>query len=758
MAYYHDSELTILFAMSTNTAGTIFQSSLDEISQELLSRGHKIVRTSSATDAKAQVFSNARIDTVLLEWEMPQSSEVLDVIRSRSARLPVLLFRDRREDTCVPVFVMEKIQEMVWSGEDSAIFIAGRIEKLASTYLGQIEPPFFRSLMTFRDVHEYSWHTPGHTGGTAFLKTASGRRFYDYFGENLLRSDLSISVDSLGSLLDHSGPIGESEKYIAAVFGADRSYSVTNGTSTSNRIVYAACVAEGDIVLCDRNAHKSIEQALTQTGANPVYLIPQRNYLGIIGPIPPDGLHHESLAARCAADARVRDGLCEQKPALATITNSTYDGICYNAAKVVELLGSTVDRIHFDEAWYGYARFNPLYMNHFAMYGSADNYPKDAPALFATQSTHKLLAAISQASYIHHRGGRNTLPHDRFNEAFMMHSSTSPLYTIIASNEIAAAMMDEAGEHLTSESIREAIEFRQNVAKYARELSVNGEGWFFSTWNPVTVKDPVTGKEYAFEDAPVNLLMKTPSCWTLHPGEEWHGYGNIEDDYAMLDPIKVSVVTPGINPDGTYQKTGIPAVLLSSYLGTKGIVNEKTNDFSVLFLFSIGITNGKWATLLSALLEFKRDYDANSPLPKVFPELCKAHPERYIDLGLRDLAGQIFSQMKKTSQVELQALAFSQLPEKVRLPRDAYRSLVHAKVEQVPLNQLSGRTLATGIVPYPPGIPLLMPGENAGSADQPFIRYLTSLQDFDSSFPGFTHDIHGVESINDIYHMWVVLE
>ena len=187
MSNYHDSKLTILFAIGSSTAGTILKSSIDEIRQELHARGHKIVHASSATDAKAYVVANARIDAVLLEWEMFQSSEVLKVIRNCSARLPVLLFRDRREDTRVPVFVMEKIQEMVWFGEDSTVFIAGRIEKLANAYLDQIEPPFFRALMAFRDVHEYSWHTPGHTGGTAFLKTASSRRFYDYFGENLLR-------------------------------------------------------------------------------------------------------------------------------------------------------------------------------------------------------------------------------------------------------------------------------------------------------------------------------------------------------------------------------------------------------------------------------------------------------------------------------------------------------------------------------------------------------------------------------------------
>ena len=257
-----------------------------------------------------------------------------------------------------------------------------------------------------------------------------GRAFYDYFGENLLRSDLSISVGELGSLLDHSGPIGESEKYAARVFGAHRAYTVTNGGSTSNRVIMMSSVTRGDYALCDRNAHKSTEQALTMTGVIPTYLLPSRNHLGIIGPIYPERLTAEAVRAAIQANPLANDKA--QKAVHAIITNSTYDGLIYHVPRVIDLLDPSVDRIHFDEAWYGYARFNPLYKDRFAMYGDPKDYPADKPTIFASTSTHKLLAALSQASLISVRDGRKPVEHARFNESFMMHASTSPQYAIIA--------------------------------------------------------------------------------------------------------------------------------------------------------------------------------------------------------------------------------------------------------------------------------------------------------------------------------------
>lgn len=491
---------------------------------------------------------------------------------------------------------------------------------------------------------------------------------------------------------------------------------------------------------------------MAMTGAVPTYLVPLRNYLGIIGPIPPFRLTPKALK-QLIKDSPLTKSANSQQALHATVTNSTYDGVCYDARRVVELLDQSVDRIHFDEAWYGYARFNNMYEGRYGMYGDANDYPENAPTVFTTHSTHKLLAALSQASYIHVRDGRSPIEHARFNESFMMHSSTSPLYTIIASNEVAAAMMDEAGEFLTAESIREAVDFRQLVMRYNQEFSQKGT-WFFSTWNPDIVKDK-KGKKYNFADAPPELLTEDPNCWVMHPGEAWHGYSDLEEGYALLDPIKVSVVCPGVNRDGSMAETGIPAMLLVAYLGARGIVNEKTTDFTVLFLFSIGVTKGKSGTLLNAMIDFKTDYDNNTPVHDILPELVQENPE-YDGMGLRDLSDKIFAHMKESRQTHIQSAAFSTLPDPDMIPQTAYQELVHNNVEQVPISQLANRTLATSIVPYPPGIPLMMPGENAGAADGPLIGYLQALQNFDKSFPGFGHDTHGVENIDGEYYVYVL--
>jgi arginine/lysine/ornithine decarboxylase len=727
---------------------------------ELQNKDVIVVESSSSEDGQSVILSDPSIQCILLDWSLgdddptthAKARALLELVRSRNLHVPIFLMAERGHATSINADVMRRVDEFIWMLEDTTHFIAGRVIAAMLRYRNQISPPFTKALMEFAQVYEYSWHTPGHTGGTAFLKSPIGIAFFDYFGENLLRSDLSISVGELGSLLDHSGPIGESEKYAARIFGAHRSYTVTNGTSTSNRVIFMACVTHDDIALVDRNCHKSIEQALTMTGAIPTYMLPSRNHLGLIGPIYPERISPEAIKASVEKNPLVSKGKGMPRPMHSIITNSTYDGLCYKATRVLDLLGKSVDRIHFDEAWYGYARFNPLYEERFGMHG--DPAEHEGPTVFTTTSTHKLLAALSQASFIHVRDGRNAVEHARFNESFMMHASTSPQYAIISSNEVSAAMMNGAGgKVLTTESISEAVAFRLALRRIRRQYNSKGD-WFFCTWNADEVTDPATGNKMAFEDAPESLLISDPGCWVLHPGERWHGFGDLEDDYCMLDPIKVSVVTPGVALDGSLEDSGIPATLVTAYLDHRGIVVEKTTDFTILFLFSIGVTKGKWGTLLNALLKFKEDYDANTSLEEVLPGLIHDHPERYRGMGLRDLADQMFSQVKASKQTHLLAQAFSTLPRPEMTPSNAYSRLVHDEVEPVAVDKMANRIVATGVVPYPPGIPMLMPGEDAGPDDGPYLGYLRALQAWDRLFPGFGHDIHGVENIDGSYHIY----
>ena len=724
--------------------------------QELQGRAIDVVQAESAEDGMSVVRSDSAIHVLLLDWALGSNGErdheraraLLEFVRSRNDKIPIFLMAERDEAPSIPVDVMEMVDEFIWMLEDTAAFVGGRVVAAIRRYLDVMMPPLAAAVMKFSQEYEYSWHTPGHTGGTAFLKSPVGRLFFDYFGENLLRSDLSISVGALGSLLDHTGAMGAHEKYAARVFGAHRSYSVTNGTSMSNRVIFMAAVARDQIALCDRNCHKSIEHSLVMTGAIPTYLVPVRNRYGIIGPIPPGRLTPDAITAAIKQNPLVTKGV-ETRAVHSIITNSTYDGLCYNARRVQQLLDPSVDRIHFDEAWYAYARFNPLYRDRHAMFGD----PKDhtGPTVFATHSTHKLLAALSQASLLHIRDGRSPIPHARFNESYMLHASTSPFYPIIVSNDVCAAMMDgPGGIAITAESIQEAVAFRQTMGRVHREFAEKKD-WFFNTWNPEKVK-PGKGKEVAFTDAAPDFLATEPDAWVLHPGDSWHGFENLEDGYCMLDPIKVSIVTPGVIESGLDTR-GIPATVVTAYLHGRGVEVEKTTDFTILLLFSIGITKGKWGTLLNALLDFKRDYDNNTPLVEALPELASAHPAAYGSTGLRDLADQMFAMLKETRQTHWLAQAFSTLPTPVMTPNAAYQFLVKDQIEHVPLDKLANRVLATSVVPYPPGIPMLMPGEATGAADGPYLGYLQALASWDRRFPGFGHDTHGVENRDGIYYV-----
>lgn len=749
--------IKILMVYDCNMEHSAVCRAMNTLRKELEDQDVKIVVSNYNEDASAILSSDPTIQCVLLNYDDGEShthNEIVDLLtqlRSRNKDLPVFLMSSQAVASHIPVDILDKVNDFIWILEDTPDFIAGRILAATDQYRDNVLPPMFKALAEFAKVHEYSWHTPGHTGGTAFLKAPAGRAFFNFFKEPIFRSDLSISVGELGSLLDHSGPIGDSEKYMAHVFGSDRSYHVTNGTSTSNRVVLLASVTRNQVALCDRNCHKSVEHAITMSGAIPTYLIPSRNQYGIIGPIHPQNLTKEAVDRSLKENKLIKDGI-DPTPVHAIITNSTYDGLCYNVTRVKELLGQSVDRLHFDEAWYGYARFNPLYEERYAMSKDPKKDNKNDPTIFATQSTHKLLAAFSQASMIHVRDGRNPISHDRFNEAFMMQASTSPFYPIIASNDTSVAMMDSAGYALTQESIKEAVSFRKTVGRLHDEFT-GKKDWFFGVWQPDIIMDKKTKKKTPFYEIDSEDLASTPDYWLLEPNEPWHGFGDIEKGYCLLDPIKVSITTPGVNNDGSLAEWGIPAAVLSAYLDNKGIVVEKTTDFTILFLFSIGVTKGKWGTLLNALFEFKQDYDNNAPLFNTLPAIRKGYPDRYKGMGLKDLCNEMFATMKELKTTAAMAQGFSVLPDPDCSPVEAYEQLVLNNVEPLTLDQMAGRTCATGVVPYPPGIPLMMPGENAGPADGPLLGYLKALQAFDQKFPGFTHDTHGVENINGLYHI-----
>ena len=732
---------------------------IDNISHLLQSKGEQVKFTYHYAEAASYVSSMASIDCIMIEWSPLDNAaicQLLQQLRVRHEKVPAfLLVNTHEEGKCIPAEVMSNVTETFLVLDDTTDFIVGRLQAAVARYEKIIMPPLMAAMMKYAKEKEYSWSAPGHQGGIGFCKTPVGRKFFDFYGENIFRTDMGIERASLGSMLDHTGAFGDSEKYIAEVFGAHRSYSLVVGTSGANRTIMQACCTDNDIAICDRNSHKSIEQGLMLTGVTPVYMTPTRNAYGIIGPIPKAQMQHSAIQQRIA-DSTFAQQAANSRPVYSVVTNCTYDGLIYNGDEIQRLLGQSCDRIHYDEAWFGYSRFNPIYKGFHAMRGDKAAHSAEQPTIFATHSTHKLLNALSQASYIHMREGRGTIKPAQFSQAYMMHATTSPLYSIAASNDVAAAMMEgNQGINLTTEVIEEAVEFRQAVAR-AHQQAIADKSWFFKPWNPEVVTDPHTQQRYDFAEAPRELLVKEQACWMLDPRERWHGFDGLDENWVMLDPVKVSLLTPGLNDDGTLQEEGIPAALVTAYLSGLGIVPTRTTDFQVMFLFSMGVTKGKWVTLMNSLLSFKKHYDADAPLSEVLPGLVATDPALYGTMTMQQLGRRMIDFLKKHNPSEQLNKAYSTLPAMDMLPRDAYTQLVKDNVELVSIYQLAGRTAANSVIPYPPGIPMLMSGENFGDEHSPQIAYLQALQAWDDAFPGFEHETEGAEKEEGIYHVMCI--
>ena len=651
-------------------------------------------------------------------------------VRRRNADIPIFLYGETRTSRHLPNDVLRELHGFIHMFEDTPEFVARHIIREARNYLDSLPPPFFKALIDYAQDSSYSWHCPGHSGGVAFLKSPVGQVFHQFFGENMLRADVCNAVEELGQLLDHTGPVAASERNAARIFGSDHMFFVTNGTSTSNKMVWHANVAPGDIVVVDRNCHKSILHAIMMTGAIPVFLMPTRNHYGIIGPIPKSEFEPETIAKKIA-DHPFASQAKNKKPRILTITQGTYDGVLYNAEMIKNMLSTEIDTLHFDEAWLPHASFHPFYENMHAI-GHGRARSKDA-LVFATQSTHKLLAGLSQASQILVQDSETRkLDTYRFNEAYLMHTSTSPQYSIIASCDVAAAMMEApGGTALVEESIAEALDFRRAMRKVEQEYvgtnggSGRGDDWWFKVWGPNDLSDEG---------------IEEREAWMLKANERWHGFGNLAEDFNLLDPIKATIITPGLDVDGKFSDSGIPAAIVTRYLAEHGIIVEKTGLYSFFIMFTIGITKGRWNSMVTELQQFKDDYDNNQPLWRVLPEFVRQFPQ-YERIGLRELCDSIHSVYQANDVARVTTEMYLSNMEPAMKPSDAWAMMAHREIERVAIDDLEGRITAILLTPYPPGIPLLIPGERFNKT---IVQYLQFAREFNKLFPGFETDIHGL--------------
>ncbi len=680
------------------------------LEDDLIKNNFQISNCNTLVEAYAISSLNPRIVTILYDWD-DFGFEDLHHFSDHNKFLPIFAIANKHASVDINLSDFNLTLDFLQYDSNLANDDINRIILAIEKYRQIILPPFTSALMQYVKELNYAFCTPGHLGGSAFQKTPTSAAFYDFFGENIFRADLSISIEELGSLLDHSGPHREAEDFIAHAFGSDRSLIVTNGTSTANKIVGMYSATSGDTVIIDRNCHKSLAHFLMMVDVIPIYLKPTRNAYGILGGIPESEFTEQSIQDKLANHPQATTW-----PTYAVITNSTYDGILYNVEKIQNQL--QVKHLHFDSAWVPYTKFHPIYAKKFGLFLT----PQNEQVIFETQSTHKLLAAFSQTSMIHIKGNYNA---ETLNTNYMMHTSTSPFYPLVASCEVSAAMMSgNQGYYLINEAIELALDFRTEIKRLKKQCS----DWYFDVWQPIS------GKKIA--------------CFPLKPDEKWHGFKQITQDHLFLDPVKVTILLPGIKNE-QLDDWGIPAVLVEKFLASHGIIVEKTGPYSLLFLFSLGVTKAKSMTLLAALNQFKQLYDTNARVKTLLPQVYRAHPEFYEKMLIQTLAQIMHALIQKHHLPKVMYHAFDILPTVIMTPHQTYQKLIRQEVKYVRLAQLKNEICATMILPYPPGVPLIMPGEKITDESESILDFLLMLDDIGQALPGFETVIHGIETKDD---------
>jgi ornithine decarboxylase len=734
-----------LLAVDTAAMGGTERLHLEGITTGIAARDVRITTAADLADATLAVLADAAIGCILVEWGAGKSfgdvSSFIHMVRHRGLEMPIVLLARRHKFQDIDGETLKLISGYVFAGEDTPEFVAKNLVDHLCRYAESLKTPFFGAMVDYAEQGNQLWTCPGHNGGVFYRKSPIGNVFVEHLGEAVFRNDLDNSVVELGDLLTHEGPAKRAEAEAAKIFGAERTYFVLNGTSTSNKVALSAVVAPGDLVLFDRNNHKAaVHGALLFGGGIPVYLETTRNAQGLIGPIAPKALEEWRLRDAIRANPLVADKSIAERPRpfrALVLEQCTYDGTIYNAGMLLEKLGGLCD----------YIKFHPLFAGHFAM--GLTLKPTD-PGIIATQSTHKQLAGFSQASQIHvkdsHVEGRGRVEPRRFNELFMLHASTSPFYPLFASLDVGAQMMKgRSGEVLWDDTIRLGIEIRKKLRQlqkgFAATAATPEDAWFFDPFVP----DKIDGMPW--EDVPTDELASNQAAWALAPGAAWHGFAGLVPGYAMTDPNKLTLLTPGFDrATDKYAAHGIPAPILAEFLRERRIVPEKNDFNSILFLLTPGLEASKAGTLFAALIAFKELHDGNAKLDEVMPDFVQRFGGRYTGIGLRDLCADLhnFYRTHEASRLQRETFEAAHLPEQVLPPRTAWEGLLRNEVDYIPVAQAAGRISATLALVYPPGIGLILPGERYGAQAQPVLDYLRLVEEVSNLFPGFENEIQGI--------------
>ena len=656
--------------------------------------------------------------------------DVLDNEQIRSFGIPVIVMVVDPSHTIS--FDMERIGAVIDVTSTSINDYKGTIEQIVASYEALILPPFFKTLSDYVGDNNAQFDCPGHQGGQFFAKHPTGRAFFDFFGEHIFRADLCNADVKLGDLLIHEGYAHDAQAHAAAVYNADKTYFVLNGTSSANKVVLNALLTPGDIILYDRNNHKSIcHGGLVMSGATPIYLETARNPFGSIG----------GILERCFDESYIRNLIGEKDPnkakadrpiRLAVIQLGTYDGTIYNARQVVDKIGHLCDYIFFDSAWVGYEQFIPMMKDCSPLL--LELGPND-PGILVTQSVHKQQAGFSQTSQIHKKdkhikGQDRYVDHKRFNNSFMMHASTSPFYPLFASLDVNAKIHEgELGKQLWRECIEVGIDARKSVLRrctYLRPL----------------VPPVVHGKKW--EEGNTQEMANDVSYFAFEPNAKWHSFKGYGEGQYFIDPCKFQLITPGINVEtGAYEDFGIHANILANYLRENRIIPEKCDLNTILFLMTPAESKEKMDALVDQLVRFEELIDRNAPMEEVLPSIYYSYLDKYKGYHIRQLCQEMHDFYKARNVSTLQQRLFSKeyFPEYVMNPQEANFEFQRNKGELVPLDEAEGRIALEGALPYPPGVLCVQPGERWSRTA---CDYFLALEEGINQLPGFAPEIQGV--------------
>ena len=654
----------------------------------------------------------------------------LNKVDGTALGIPVFLYLRDEENT--PEELVGHVVGVISDNLTDRRLFGRQIDEAAKRYEDKVLPPFFGALAQYVYKGKSQFDCPGHQGGAYFRRHPAGRAFYDFYGEELFRSDLCNADVAMGDLLIHEGAPLKAQKAAAKIYNADKTYFVLNGTSASNKVVLNAALTPGDLVLYDRNNHKSVNHgALLQAGATPIYLETARNPFGFIG----------GIDEKCFDEKYLRDLIREKCPEkadakrpfrLAVIQLGTYDGTIYNARQVVDKIGHLCDYILFDSAWVGYEQFIPMRRDCSPLL--LELGPED-PGIFVTQSVHKQQAGFSQSSQIHKkdahiRGQDRFIPHKVLNNAFMMHASTSPFYPLFASLDVNAKMQEgEAGRRLWADCVKTTIDARKLLLDTCHHIKP-------------FIPNKVRGADW--KSYPTNLISQDLEFFKFVPGEKWHSFEGYGESQYFVDPCKFMLTTPGINVEtGEYEDFGVPATILANYLRENGIIPEKNDLNSILFLMTPAENKEKMDHLVSQIARFEKYLDEDAPLEDVLPGLYKHYEYRYHDYSIRQLCQEMhdFYKERNIKKIQKQMFRSEYMPKSVINPQDAHFAFLRGQAELVRMEDAEGRVAAEGALPYPPGVLCCFPGEVWGG---PVLKYFLAWQEAMGRMPGFAPELQGV--------------